>query len=393
MMRALFTVSMVELFMGGGGRLTAIGPVSLRMVLFAICLCATVVAMLFPRRRSDGVRLAMGLVLAYLIIHVGALLVGSMYSGDTKRMFIEFQQSLYWLAAPFIALMIQTEKDVEMGARIVRKSGVALALIYLAVLAVLITGVVNVAILTFVVGPSGEFVFRSGEFFIYKGFLYLGIAIVFLVALRPRYWQTLVIAVFVATVLTFTRGFLVSTSVSILCMLFVQRRWNLAVPALALVLTAAFVILVYLPSTDESVGGHYEASTNQRFEDMNYIAQHMSPKTLLVGEGYASLINNRHQIENTFLNLWWKLGSIGLAFWLLPFGLTLYYYLRIPNRTTNALATAFMFGVLVVYIQSATNPFVNNPIGLSFTLLALFSLRVLSRLHTEVPAGAAAAAG
>ena len=48
MMRALFTISLLELFIGGGGRLTAVGPVSLRMVLFAACLCATLVATIIP---------------------------------------------------------------------------------------------------------------------------------------------------------------------------------------------------------------------------------------------------------------------------------------------------------------------------------------------------------
>ena len=113
MMRLLFSVSLLELFIGGGGRLTHVGPVSLRMVLFALCLGATAVAIMFPRRRSDGLMLAISLVLVYLLIHVGAMLVGAMYSGDTPKILSEFQQSLYWLAAPFLALMLQTEADVE----------------------------------------------------------------------------------------------------------------------------------------------------------------------------------------------------------------------------------------------------------------------------------------
>jgi hypothetical protein len=380
-MRALFTISLLELFMGGGGRLIHVGPVSLRMVLFAACLCATVVAIMFPRRESDGLRLALLLSLIYLIIHVGGMLVGAMFVGDGPKIFGEFQQSLYWLAAPFIALMLQRETDVQKVTRLVLISGVTLASVYMGVLLAMATGIASPGLLKAIIGSSGELVFRGGDFFIYKGFLYLGIGIIFLVALRPRFWIPLAVFVGVAQLLTFTRGFLLSTSIALFALLCAQRRWRAAVPALILAGGALFVILVYLPSSDESVGGHYESSTNQRIEDMQYIVDHLSVKTLAIGEGYASLINNRYQIENTFLWAMWKLGLIGLAFWLVPLFLGLLYYFRIPDRRSNAPANAYLFGLVMIYVQTATNPFLNNPIGLSFAIVAIFALRVMARGH------------
>jgi hypothetical protein len=379
MMRAIFVITLIELFLGGGGRLIAIGPVSLRMVLFAVCLGATLLAILFPRRRADGLLLAMLLVLAYLVVHVGALLVGAAYSGDMSKMFTEFQQSLYWLATPFFALMIQTEDDVRKAANLVLAAGIGLACVYIATLIGLLTGVIPLSLLKAAVEKSGEFLFRSSEFFIYKGFLYLGIAVVFLMAIRGRFWKTLVVFVTFAMVLTFTRGFLVSTFASVLAMLFAQRRWKIAIPAVILMAAAATFIWVYLPSIDDAAAGRYEASSNQRLEDMAYIRDHISAKTFLIGEGYASLINNRYLIENTFLWALWKLGILGLIFWLTPLLLCIHYYLKIPDRVSNPLALAFMFGTILVYAQTNTNPYLNNPIGLSFTILALFSLRRLSR--------------
>ena len=378
-MRALFTISLLELFMGGGGRLIHAGPISLRMVLFALCLCATVVAIMFPRRPSDGLRLALLLCLVYLIIHVGGMLVGALFVGNGPKIFSEFQQSLYWLAAPFLTLMLQSESDVQKVTRLVLISGLTLAIGYLCILLAMLTGVASVGLLRAIVGSSGELVFRGGDFFVYKGFLYLGVAVVFLVALRPRFWVLLTIVVATAQLLTFTRGFLLSTCIATFTLLCAQRRWRAAVPALLLVAATLFVILVYLPSSDESIGGRYESSTNQRLEDMQYIADNLSVKTLTIGEGYASLINNRYQIENTFLWALWKLGSLGLAFWLLPFFLGLLYYFRIPNRRSDPAANAFLFGLVLIYLQTATNPFLNNPIGLSFVIVAVFSLRALSR--------------
>jgi hypothetical protein len=379
MMRALFTISLLELFLGGGGRLTAVGPVSLRMVLFAACLCATLVAILFPRRRSDGVLFAMLLVLIYLLVHVAALVVGAVYGSEWSHMLVEFQQSLYWLAAPFFALMIQSEQEAERYACVVQIAGVTLACIYLGILIGLISGFIHLSLVKAIIGSSGEAVFRSGEFFIYKGFLYLGISIVFFVAIRGKYWIPLATLLAIAMILTFTRGFVISTAVAVLLMLCMQGRWRAAAPVLVLVASAAFLAWIYLPSVDSSLVASHESSTNQRLEDMAYMVYHVTPTTFITGEGYGSLINDRFLIENTFLWAFWKLGAVGLLFWLLPLGLCIYYYTRISNRRSNPLANAYLFGTVLVYVQTATNPFLNNPIGLSFVLLAIFSLRRLSR--------------
>jgi hypothetical protein len=379
MMRALFTLSLLELFMGGGGRLMAVGSVSLRMVLLAACLAATAVAILFPRRRSDGVLLAMLLVLIYLLVHVGALVVGAIQSDDPSQLPIEFQQSLYWLAAPFFALMIQSEDDVRRYARLAQGAGVALACAYLVILVGLISGVLSLGLIRAVLGRGGEISFRSGEFFVYKGFAYLGISIALLVALRDKYWAPLATLVAIAIMLTFTRGFILSTSIGVLLMLCVQRRWRLAVPVILLVATAAVFVLIYLPSVDPSAMGSRDQSTNQRIQDMSYMFYHARASTFLVGEGYGSMIDNRSNIENTFLWALWKLGSIGLIFWMIPLCLCIYYYNKIPNSRSNPLANAYLFGTVVVYVQTSTNPLLNNPIGLSFVMLAIFSLRILSR--------------
>jgi hypothetical protein len=384
-MRILFTISLLELFIGGGGRLIHVGLISLRMVLFALCLCATVVAIMFPRRKSDGLMLAISLALAYLVIHVGGMLVGAIYSGDTPKIFGEFQQSLYWLAAPFLALMLQSEGDVEKTARLVVLSGLILTFGYLAIVVALITGVVGLGMARSLLTSGGEVQFRSGEFFIYKGFLYLGIAAVFLVAYRRRFWIPLVIIVAIAMVLTFTRGFLLSGSVAIFGLLCAQRRWRTALPALILMGAGVLFLWVYVPSTEDVSGGRYEASTNQRLQDIGYMIDHVTANTLITGEGYASLIDNRYQIENTFLWVLWKLGVVGLVFWIVPFLLCVRYYFKISDRRTNPAANAYMFGVVLIYVQTNMNPFLNNPIGLSFVLVALFSLRTLARITNAPP--------
>jgi len=72
-------------------------------------------------------------------------------------------------------------------------------------------------------------------------------------------------------------------------------------------------------------------------------------------------------------------------FWMTPLALCVLFYLRIPDRRMNATANAYLFGVVLIYVQTNMNPFLNNPIGLSFVLVALFSLRTLSRAGNESP--------
>jgi hypothetical protein len=349
------------------------------MVLFVVCLAATLVAILFPRRRADGVLLAMLLVLIYLLVHVAGLVVGAIQNTDASEMQPEFQQSLFWLAAPFFALMIQSEEDVRRYTKLLQGAGIAMASGYLLVLAGLISGLISTSLVRAVLSRGGETSFRSGEFFIYKGFLYLGISIVFFVAIRGKYWAMLATLVSVAMALTFTRGFIVSTSAGVLLMLCVQGRWRVVAPAMVLAGATAFLIWVYLPSVDSSLLANRGQSTNQRLEDMNYMLYHIRANTFLFGEGYGSLINNRFNIENTFMWALWKLGTIGLIFWMIPLFLSIYYYTKIPNPRSNPLANAYLFGTVAVYVQSATNPLLSNPIGLSFAMLSIFSLRVLSR--------------
>ena len=63
--------------------------------------------------------------------------------------------------------------------------------------------------------------------------------------------------------------------------------------------------------------------------------------------------------------------------------LCLYYFARISRRDPDfRLASAYLFSTILIYVQTLSNPYLNNPIGLSFVLIALFSLRTISRAST-----------
>ena len=289
MIEGLFTVVLLELFIGGGGPLLEIGPGTLRLALFVPCALIGLFALVATRRITSGQRLALAMVLAYLAVHLSGFIVGSIRGRDASDMFMELQQSLYWLAAPFFALVLQTPRMIRRSATIVQISGVLLALAYLGVLIGSALGYIDFVALYSRLTESGEFVGRGENLFVYKGFLYLGIAIVFLVAGRGRYWRTLTVLVAIALALTLTRGFLIATSFAVLLMLLMEGRKGTLVLGLMLVFAAGFVIWEYLPS--QSGGATHRIPirgfNNQRIVDTTYVADNLSWHASIVGEGLA----------------------------------------------------------------------------------------------------------
>jgi O-antigen ligase len=380
-METLFTISLLELFIGGGGRLLEVGPVTVRMILFALCLCASLIFAIRYPNKSGGIYLATSLVFLYLLLHGIPLLVGALKGHDLDIMLPEVQQSLYWLAAPFLALVLRSRDMVLRAATLVRVAGTVMAVGYISVVAGLALGQIDYPTLYTTLNDTGEFMFRTESFFFYKGFLYLGIAAIFFLAIPSRFSAACAAVVIIAMVMTLTRGFVLSTIFALLLMLTVQRRWRNLGVALVALWGVAFLVFGYLPSQDESIAISRGSSNDQRIEDFYYIVNNMNVGTLLFGEGFGALINNRINIENTFLWAFWKLGIMGLLFWLLPLVLCLTYFARISRHSPHfMLACAYLFSTIAIYTQTMSNPYLNNPIGLSFVLVAVFSLRTLSKI-------------
>lgn len=382
MVRALYTVTVLELFLGGGGRLLEFGPITLRMVLFALCICASMVLLVFHKNNDgDAVLFSLGLSVVYLLVHGFGFFNGAIKGNDWADLFNDAQPSLYWMLAPFFAIMLGSVSVVRATATMLCLSGALLAIMYLISVAGLWSGILEFDKFYQSLDSTGEFFFRGENFFFYKGFLYLAISIVFLMFMRGRLSRVALFLVIVAMTLTLTRGFVISTAAAIIFMLIGLRRWKSLAAALVLTLVSGFFVWFYLPGTSAGFSEQREVSNNVRLDDLTFMLENASASTLLIGEGFGSYINERLNIENSFLWIGWKLGVVGLIFWLLPLVMSFVYYRRIDKDDLNHnLACAFFYSIILVYIQTGSNPFLNNPIGLSFVLISLFSLRTLANI-------------
>lgn len=380
MMRALYTVTVLELFLGGGGRLLEFGPVTLRMVLFGLCVFASIALLLFYKSNDvNAVLFSLGLTLAYMFVHGLGFFNGAAKGADWADLLNDLQPSLYWMLAPFFAIMLGSVNVVRSTATMLCISGVALATVYLISVAGLWSGILQFDKFYQALDSTGEFFFRGENFFFYKGFLYLAISSVFLMFVKGRLSNIALFLVIVALTLTLTRGFVISTAAAIIFMLFGLRRWKSLAVAFVLTLVSGFFVWFYLPGTSIGFAEQREMSNNVRLDDLSFMLENASAATFLIGEGFGSYINERLNIENSFLWIGWKLGVVGLIFWLFPLVMAFIYYRRIDKSDLNYhLGSAFFYSIFLVYVQTGSNPFLNNPIGLSFVLISLFSLRTLA---------------
>ena len=387
MIKLLLTVSLLELFIGGSGRLLEVGPGTVRMILFAACVCASVFVAIFKPRKGDGVALAFGLVLAYLLVHVAGLLTGAIKGLSFESGSLEMRQSLYWLTAPFYAVALRSRDMVLHVARLVRIAGAVLAVAYIGVIVALALGSINFLDLYATLAKTDDFMFRGDTFFFfYKGFLYLCISTLFFLAIRTRFSAIWATVVAIAVVMTLSRGLVLATAMAALLMLVAQRRWRTYGLVLAVVGCIAFSLWSYLGTEGNALSEKFDLSIEVRIEDFDYIVDNFKVGSLLLGKGLGALINGRLNIENTFLWACWRLGVIGVAFWITPLVLCMNYFFHIRRRDPCfSLACAYLFSTILVYIQTIANPYLNNPIGLSFVLAALFSLRTIAR--TEALSG------
>ncbi|WP_221417940.1 hypothetical protein, partial [Fulvivirga kasyanovii] len=100
----LLQIILLEIILGGGGRFTAIGPLSLRMVLFATAIAYTCY-WLWKKERVNIQYSA--LVLTFIVVTIIAIMMGLSVGADNNLIFEDVKPLLYFLILPFFTLTIR----------------------------------------------------------------------------------------------------------------------------------------------------------------------------------------------------------------------------------------------------------------------------------------------
>lgn len=384
MIQWLYLLVLTEAVLGGGGRIFSVGPVTLRMLLFAACLGVWLLASGY-RKRPEGQWLAFLLVYSFIGSLLFGLLVDATSGASWSRIAAEIQPLLFWLTAPFVAMAIYSPAMVERSAQIIMYGGCLVACVLLATMGALAVGLLSLAQFYTWGTNSGELFFRSDISFFYKGLFYVAVALVFTVVLKPRLWLVMSAILAFAIAASLTRGLMLAPVLTVIFALMSARRHG-TVLILVLIGTAIsglysqdFIEILFRDSSRAS-------SSSVRVADMLSFLESFDAATLLFGDGAGTLLNGRQGVENSYMWAIWRFGIAGLAFWLSPIIISFYYYRKISRHSAfRKLASAFFYGMVMLYIQTAINPFLNNSIGISYALLAIFSLRLLGRSQVETP--------
>ncbi len=371
--RALLVVVLLELFLLGSGRLLEVGPITVRMLLYA---AGVAYACVYYAWRGAADREVVGLGFAFVTLQLFSLLFGVMRGASLGAIAADLQPLSFFLALSFFSATIRDLAQVRRVAFMVKVSAVILAVGYLIVIALLKSGVIPFLPFYLLMNSTGEFMFRGSIGMVYKGFLYLGVGFFFFAFDRRLAHKAIAALLLVALILTFTRGFLLSLAVVFIgALLLTERRKHLSL-MYAMLALAGFALL--WPWFARALMDRADADT-MRMLDLKYVLDSITWYSLAVGHGFGSTIGYRLRIEATYFEILHKQGVLGLLFWGGLLMVILRRFLISLRKGNGNAALPFFLATLFVYLQSATNPFLTNPIGMSMVLLALVALGVLAR--------------
>lgn len=355
----------------GGGRFVEIGSLTLRMVLFGAAQIFTI-AILF-KRKIDSQTLTLFFFFAVSLLT--SALIGISNGAELGLVFEDVKPLSYFMMIFFFSILINSHHRVILVANTVKVCSAILMVTYLAILAGLFLKFIDFNTFYERMNATGEVFFRPDVGFFYKGFLYLCVGFLFFLFSAKKSHKLLAALLLLSIILTFTRGFLLATGLTLVIYIFFFAKRNLKILAY-IVLLASLVVLL----APWFVGqlGDKSVSNVTRVITYEQVKEKMSPFSVFLGHGFGNGVEERSvHMEASYLEIFHKQGLIGLSFWLLILALILWSFSKIRNKENKHIALPFVLSIILIYIQTVTNPFLNNPIGMSMVLITLSVVRVL----------------
>ena len=370
-LKLLFVPILYELVIGGGGRYLEIGPLSFRMVFFGISLALSFVYFL---NKQIVKRNIITITVFFTMLILFSSVVGYFNSAPVEFVLGDLKPLFFFYIILFFSLVIKKFEDIEKIGSIIKKGSVLLAVLYILVILLLLFGKIDFASFYEKQNDIGEIMFRNDSLFIYKGFLYLCIGFFFYLFSDKWYAKLILIFLFFSIVLTLTRGFILFTALIAVYYVFFINRNILVKICMSII---GLIVIIALPFFIESLGDK-SGSDSARFVQINQVLADVNPVSFFIGHGFGIGVPVRPRgMEISFLEIFHKQGLLGLIFWFAIFTYIFLMYYNIKNKEYKKIAIPFLLSVVFIILQSGTNPYMNNPIGLSMILITIV---VFSRL-------------
>ena len=370
LLKGYFAFVLLELFLLGSGQIIKYQSLTLRMVNFillnAFCF------MLFRKERIRPVYLKT--VYVYIALLIFSSIIGFLNGATMTSVFNDVKPLLFFIYLIPFSFLIKTPNDIERVVRLLKISAIILSVLYfLYLILYLFYPVVMFAL--FPLEKIGEVFFRgNGPYLFYKGFFFIMISI-FLFNKQSIRDRMIVISLLFAIFLSLTRGLYFALIASFIITGLIQLSFKMRITLRKLLLIVSVFILLslFLPYYISLIGDK-SGSDSIRIALIENVNAAITPLSLIFGHGFGTFAGvNRPHLEISYYEILHKQGLIGLVLWILPL---IYCFNKMVVDLTNILNKRFFLAVLSVYLISLTNPFINNPLGLSIIVIAIISMDI-----------------
>lgn len=368
-----FLILLIEIFLGGAGRLITIGPLTLRMYLFTGGIFV-IVSLLFVGYRLSS--LSKVIISCFTVIYLSAILLGLFNNADITLLLGDAKMASFFYIYPLFDLVIREDLIVNRIVFLLKSASILMAILYIATFFLLYIEVINLKDLYEMLSKeeyADEFGFRGVEngAFIYKGFAYMCMGFFFHFFSKKSLPNTLIIIVIlIAIVATLTRGFILTILIILLPYIIVkfirERKFMIL---LISIISLFYIAFITIPIFVETLGDKSDSDLIREIQLVE-VADRMSFVSIFTGHGYGIGVPIREgHFEMTYLEIFHKQGIIGLIFWFGMLGLTTQLYFK--KKKNLFYSNDFFCAVLFLYIQSASNPFLINSIGLTMLFITI----------------------
>jgi hypothetical protein len=360
-----------ELFLLGSGQdLPLAGGLTLRWLNFFIGVGASVYMFV----RSDDFPKS---ILAFILVYTAQLLIGWMlafvFDSEMAYLMVDFKPLLYFYIVLFFYYMMTSELMIKRVVDILLLCVKIMTVLYLIYMT--LTDVLGLFSMTgenyHSVDDSGSFMFRGiGSSLFYKGFVYLPIGALGFFWRKQYVWMALSI---LAIYFTYTRGLYVLLAFGLLAFYLKTHEVNIfKIVGLMLVVLLLYEVAEVLEifQFDDTYLENREESDSVRLITIDQVFDRITWWSLLVGHGFGQGVPERPaHMEISYLDIFHHQGLFGLAFWVALFIAILKYGNSVVGKFKEE-AAFFMTAAMMIFLQSCFNPYINNSIGMSITLLA-----------------------
>ena len=363
----------VELFAFGSGRiLTVSGNLTMRIINFGLMILISgwyaCIKVKVPYQ-----------IIFFFFFFLLLLIIGSsigFVNGARDLIFIDIKLQSYFLTILFMFYYISNIAKIRIVVTIFKYTVLGIAILYVIYLILIFNNVLDYHKVYELLSIPKDFKFRgiSGVFF-YKGFIYLPLLLLlFLIEKRISFLPIFILLV--AIYYTQTRSFWILGVLAVFAgIIYKLKRNNFKISLISFVIFNILLLgaFVFIAFNFNGVDGARLEGDEIRIETIVQVIDRVNVVSLFVGHGLGVGVPIRPvHMEIVYMEIFHKQGLLGLLFWFM----LLIDSLRMMVLARKEKALAFFFGIsiLLIYIQSMFNPFLNNSMGIGFILVAYISL-------------------